>query len=105
MKINLIILFALATISCYSQEFKLLEINAKWNAKNNLPQKKLGGIRIDFGWLEDQSKEFQKEIKSVPVLVLIKDKKPIYQWAAGINFKLEITEKEFLKIFNKLNNR
>lgn len=105
MKINLIILFALATISCYSQEFKLLEINAKWNAKNNLPQKKLGGIRIDFGWLEDQSKEFQKEIKSVPVLVLIKDKKPIYQWSAGIDFKLKVTEEEFLKIFNKLNNR
>lgn len=105
MKINLIILFALANISCYSQEFKLLEINAKWNAKNNLPQKKLGGIRIDFGWLEDQNKDFQKEIKSVPILVLIKDKKPIYQWAAGINFKLEITEKEFLKVFNKLNNK
>jgi hypothetical protein len=105
MKINLIILFSLATIICYSQEFKLLEINAKWNAKNSLPIKKLGGIKIDFAWLENQSEDFKKEIKSVPVLVLIKDKKPIYQWSAGIDFKLKVTEKEFLKIFNKLNNR
>jgi hypothetical protein len=103
MKRFLIIILLLASTSLFSQNYSLLEINAKWNAKNNLPQKKIGGIRIDFGWLEDQSKEFQKEIKSVPVLVLIKDKKPIYQWAAGLDFKLKITEEEFQKVFNKLN--
>ncbi len=104
MKKILIILITLLSINCYSQEYKLLEINAKWNKKNNLKQKKLGGIRIDFVWLEDQSKSFQSKVTSVPVLVLIKNKRPIYQWAGGIDLKLEVTEEEFYKVFNKLKN-
>lgn len=103
MKRFLLIILLLVSKSLFSQNYSLLEINAKWNAKNNLPQKKICGIRIDFGWLEDQSKEFRKEIKSVPILVLIKDKRPIYQWSAGLDFKLKITEEEFEKVFNKLN--
>lgn len=102
MKRSLIILATLLSMCCYSQKYKLLEINAKWNAKNNLKIDKLGGINIEFAWLEQQTEKFRSDIKSVPVLVLIKDNKPIYQWSGGLNLKLEITEKKFNKIFNKL---
>ena len=91
------------SISCYSQKYSLLEINAKWNQKNNLQQDKIAGIRINFGWLEDQPKKMQSKIRSVPILVLFRDGKPIYQWVAGIDFKLEVTEEDFDKVFNKLN--
>ena len=40
-------------LSLYSQaqEYSLLEINAKWNAENNLSYKNLSGLKIDFvGW-------------------------------------------------------
>jgi len=104
MKNILIILITLMSISCYSQEYKLVEINAKWNKKNNSNKKSLGGIKIDFVWLEDQSKSFQSKVTSVPVLVLVKDKRPIYQWVAGIDLKLKITEEEFYTVFNKLKN-
>ena len=105
MKKTLIILTTMLSISCYSQKYSLLEINAKWNQKNNLRQDKIAGIRINFGWLEDQPKEMQSKIRSVPILVLFKDGKPIYQWLAGIDFKLEVTEEEFEKVFNKLENK
>ena len=103
MKKTLIILTTMLSISCYSQKYSLLEINAKWNQKNNLQQDKIAGIRINFGWLEDQPKKMQSKIRSVPILVLFRDGKPIYQWVAGIDFKLEVTEEEFDKVFNKLN--
>ncbi len=102
MKKVLILLMLFVSISCYSQKYSLLEINAKWNSKNNLNQNKIGGIRINFGWLEDQPKTMQSKIRSVPILVLLKDDKPIYQWIAGIDFKLEVTEEEFENVINKL---
>ena len=103
MKKTLIILITMLSISCYSQKYSLLEINAKWNQKNNLKQKKICGVRINFGWLEDQPKKMQSKIRSVPILVLFRDGKPVYQWIAGIDFKLEVTEEDFDKVFNKLN--
>tara|TARA_R110001632_G_scaffold195937_2_gene317612 strand:- start:160 stop:474 length:315 start_codon:yes stop_codon:yes gene_type:complete len=103
MKKTLIILITMLSISCYSQTYSLLEINAKWNQKNNLQQNKIAGIRINFGWLEDQPKKMQSKIRSVPILVLFRDGKPIYQWVAGIDFKLQVTEEDFDKVFNKLN--
>ena len=95
MKKTLIILITMLSISCYSQTYSLLEINAKWNKKNNLRQDKIAGIRINFGWLEDQPKEMQSKIRSVPILVLFKDGKPIYQWIAGIDFKLQCNRGRF----------
>ena len=103
MKKTLIILTTMLSISCYSQRYSLLEINAKWNQKNNLKQDKIAGIRINFGWLEDQPEKMQSKIRSVPILVLFRDGKPIYQWIAGLDFKLEVTEEDFDKVFNKLN--
>tara|TARA_R110002124_G_scaffold958_2_gene4977 strand:+ start:3020 stop:3337 length:318 start_codon:yes stop_codon:yes gene_type:complete len=105
MKKILIILTTMFSLGCYSQKYTLLEINAKWNQKNNLQQNKIAGIRINFGWLEDQPKKMQSKIRSVPILVLFKDGKPIYQWLAGIDFKLNVTEEEFEKVFNKLKNK
>ena len=103
MKKFLILFTLLISFSAYSQKYSLLEINAKWNQKNNLQQEKIAGIKINFGWLEDQPKKMQNKIRSVPILVLFKDGKPVYQWIAGIDFKLKVTEKEFEKVFNKLN--
>lgn len=102
MKKVLILLMLLISISTYSQKYTLLEINAKWNSKNNLVQNKIGGLKVNFGWLEDQPKKMQSKIRSVPILVLFKDGKAIYQWVAGIDFKLEVTEDDFKNVINNL---
>jgi len=103
MKKCLILIFLFVSLKSYTQEFSLLEINAKWNSKNSLKIKRLNGISIKTAWLEEQPKSIQKRIKSVPVLVLIRDNKPVYQWVAGIDLKLNVTEIEFDKIYSKLN--
>lgn len=104
MKKVLILLMLFISISCYSQKYTLLEINAKWNSKNNLQQDKIGGIRVQFGWLENQPKYIQEKIQSVPTLIMLKDGKFIYKWQAGLNLKLKITEESFKKVFDKLSN-
>ena len=103
MKRFLIIILLITSTTLFSQKYSLLEINAKWNNKNSLKKEKIGGVKVNFGWLEDQSKEMQSKIRSVPILVLFKDGKPIYQWIAGIDFKLKVTEQNFKEVFNKLN--
>lgn len=91
------------TLNLSAQEYSLLEINAKWNAKNNLPQKELAGLGIKFAWLENQPQVIQKSVKAVPMLILMKDGRPIHQWQAGINLKLSITEEDVKKVLTKMN--
>ena len=102
MKRFLIIILLITSTTLFSQTYSLLQINAKWNNKNSLKKEKFGGVKVNSGWLEDQSKEMQGKIRSVPILVLFRDGKPIYQWIAGIDFKLEVTEEEFEKVLNRL---
>ena len=91
------------SLNLSAQEYSLLEINAKWNAKNNLPQKELAGLDIKFAWLENQPQVIQESVKAVPMLILMKDGRPIHQWQAGINLKLAITDEDIKKILSKIN--
>ena len=94
----------LTCLNSYSQNFTLLEINARWNEHNNLPVNKLADIKIQFAWLEDQPASIQRSVISVPTLVLMNEGKSIAQWRAGINLKLYVTEediKKAIEVFNK----
>ena len=92
-------------LSLYSQaqEYSLLEINAKWNASNNLPHKELSGLKINFAWLEDQPNPIKQSVKSVPMLILLHDGRAVHQWQAGIDFKLHVTEEDVVKALEKNN--
>tara|TARA_R100001463_G_C3514422_1_gene220262 strand:+ start:935 stop:1264 length:330 start_codon:yes stop_codon:yes gene_type:complete len=108
MKKIIILITLLACLNSYSQDFTLLEINAKWNKHNNIPVNKIANIKIQFAWLEDQPASIQRSVISVPTLILMNDGKSVAQWRAGINLKLKITEEEVLKaieIFNKRKNK
>lgn len=91
------------SLNLTAQEYSLLEINARWNAKNNLPQKELAGLDIKFAWLENQPQLIQESVKAVPMLILMKDGRPIHQWQAGINLKLAITDEDIKKVLSKIN--
>jgi hypothetical protein len=94
----------LTCLNSYSQNFTLLEINAKWNKHNNLPVNKMANIKIQFAWLEDQPASIQRNVISVPTLILMNNGKSIAQWRAGIDLTLIVTEEEIIKaieIFNK----
>ena len=58
-------------------------------------------VKVIMARLEDQSESLKASIKSVPTVVLLdKNGKPKGQWAAGLNFKLNI-EKEVIQ--NRIN--
>ncbi len=92
-------------LSLYSQaqEYSLLEINAKWNAGNNLPHKELSGLKINFAWLEDQPNTIKQSVKSVPMLILLHNGRAVHQWQAGIDLKLHVTEEDVIKALEKNN--
>ncbi len=105
MKKIVTLILLLTCLNSYCQKFTLLEINARWNEHNNLSVNKLADIKIQFAWLEDQPSSIQKNVISVPTLILMKEGKSVAQWRAGINLKLIITEKEVkdaIKRANKL---
>ena len=104
MKKIIILITLLTCLNSYSQNFTLLEINAKWNKHNNLPVNKMANIKIQFAWLEDQPVSIQRNVVSVPTLILMNNGKSIAQWRAGIDLTLIVTEEEIIKaieIFNK----
>ncbi len=105
MKKIVTLILLLTCLNSYCQKFTLLEINARWNEHNNLSVNKLADIKIQFAWLEDQPNSIQKNVISVPTLILMKEGKSVAQWRAGIDLKLRITEEEIrdaIKRANKL---
>ena len=86
----------------YSQELVLLEINAKWNKNNSTSIKKIGDVYIKKTWLEDLPDNVKKSVKSVPMLILFKDGKNVYQWNAGLDLKLHIKEADILNIIENI---
>lgn len=83
-------------------EITVLQINAKWNKHHNLDLKQLKGCEVKFGWLEDQTKNFKKQIQTVPVIVIFKNNEPKRQWAADLSFKLDVDLKEIQNVVNTL---
>ncbi len=103
MKKIVTLILLLTCLNSYCQKFTLLEINARWNEHNNLPVDKLADIKIQFAWLEDQPNSIQRNVISVPTLILMKEGKSVAQWRAGIDLKLQITEKEVIEAIKRAN--
>jgi len=103
MKKILTVAAILLSLHSQAQEYSLLEINAKWNASNNLPHKELSGLKINFAWLENQPDAIKQSVKSVPMLILLHEGRAVHQWQAGIDFKLHVTEEDVIKALEKNN--
>ena len=94
MKQILTILALVVSQMCASQ-IVVIQINAKWNAKNTMEElEDLDGCEYVFGWLEDQPYEIKTNIVAVPVVVVYKDNVPKMQYLADISLKLNATKEE-----------
>ena len=96
-----IFLLALNTIT-FSQQIRVVQINAKFNQKNTLYLDNLRGCQYDFGWLGQQGDKLKSQIKSVPVILIEKDGKIVKTYQAGLDFKLAITKEEIQEYVYKL---
>ena len=80
----------------------VLQINAKWNKHHNIDLKELKGCKVEFGWLEDQPKSLQSQVKTVPIVVVFKNGTPIKQWNADLSFTLDVNLSEIQSVVNTL---
>ena len=91
----LMLLFVCCTM--YSQEYVLLEINSEWNWSNKAKVDRIRNIPHQIAYLENQTPKFREKVRSVPLVILYKDGRPIMQWTADISFKLVVKKEEVLK--------
>tara|TARA_R100000951_G_scaffold41359_3_gene34933 strand:+ start:14421 stop:14693 length:273 start_codon:yes stop_codon:yes gene_type:complete len=88
----------------YSQEYVLLEINSEWNWANKAKIDKVRNIPHQIAYLEEQTPVFRKKVKSVPLVILYKDGRPIMQWTADISFRLVLKKEDILKAIEREKN-
>lgn len=96
-KILILLLSLLIYNNAQSQDYVLLEINSEWNWANKAKVEKIRGIPHQIAYLEEQTPSFKKKVKSVPLVVLYKDGRPIMQWSADISFKLIVTKEQVMR--------
>ena len=93
MKKLILILFLFFSYSSYSQQIRVVQINAKCNQQNTLYLENLRGCKYDYAWLEDQGPKLKSQIKSVPVILIEKNGKIVRTFQAGLDFKLDVNSK------------
>ena len=80
----------------------VMQINAKWNKHHNIDLKELKGCKVEFGWLEDQPKNLQSQVKTVPIVVIFKNGTPVKQWNADLSFTLDVDLSEIQSVVNEV---
>ncbi len=98
----ILIIFLFFSYTSYSQQIRVVQINAKWNQKNTLYLENLRGCKYDFGWLEEQGPNLKSQIKSVPVILIEKDGKIVRTFQAGLDFKLALKREDIQEIIYEL---
>jgi len=95
-----LLLGAVASVNTEKNPIRVVQINAKWNANNTRTDlSRLSGCDYAFGWLEDQPKEIQQSLTSVPVVVIYNKDIPAVQYVADISLSLKVP---FDEIQNKV---
>jgi len=101
MKHLIYVFFVLFLCSLNAQDLTLMHINAKWNQSNNYNLRGIKNVKIQYALLEDQAPSIRKQIKAVPIIILLDENgKPRGQWKADISFKITATKEE---IQNRIN--
>ena len=103
-------ILAAITITTAAQTFMMIDndivvvqINASWNDNNTRTDlEKLKGCEYRFGWMDDQPEALQKSIASLPVVVIYRNGRPAYQYAADLSFRLDTPFEEIQEQVYKL---
>ena len=103
-------LFAAITLAAAAQTFTMIDndivvvqINAAWNdAHTRTDLEKLRGCEYRFGWLDDQPEALKQTVASLPVVVIYRNGRPAYQYAADLSFRLDVPFEEIQEQVYKL---
>mgnify|MGYP000052811575 FL=1 len=102
-KFILCVIFVLVAVCVKAQDITVLQINAKWNEKNNYDLSSLNGVIVKFSYLKDQPKDIQKGITSVPVIVIMdKTGRIRMQYIADLSFKINVSNMEIQNTIDRI---
>lgn len=94
---------AAQTFTMIDNDIVVVQINASWNDNNTRTDlEKLKGCEYRFGWMDDQPEALQKSISSLPVVVIYRNGRPAYQYAADLSFRLDTPFEEIQEQVYKL---
>jgi len=102
MKNLIIILFILFGFSASAQDVTVIHFNYKWNDRNSYNIRGLKNAKLQYAWLEEQPESVKSGIKTVPVVVILKNGKVRGQFAADISFEIKATREEIQDFINKV---
>jgi hypothetical protein len=102
MKNLIIILFILFGFSASAQEVTVIHFNYKWNDRNSYNIRGLKNAKLQYAWLEEQPESVKSGIKTVPVVVILKNGKVKGQFAADLSFEIKATREEIQDFINKV---
>ena len=102
MKNIILILFLSLSTFAFSQDVTVVHFNYEWNSRNGF--KKLDNLKsakVQYAYIENQSKNLQESIKSVPTIIIYKGDKPVARFEAGLCMKIEIPLDKLQEIVNR----
>tara|TARA_Y100000592_G_scaffold86038_1_gene138830 strand:+ start:276 stop:596 length:321 start_codon:yes stop_codon:yes gene_type:complete len=102
MKNLIIILFMLFGFSASAQDVTVIHFNYKWNDRNSYNIRGLKNAKLQYAWLEEQPESVKSGIKTVPVVVILKNGKVKGQFAADLSFEIKATREEIQDFINKV---
>jgi len=87
----LCVIFVLVAVCVKAQDITVLQINAKWNERNNYDLSGITGAVVKFSYLKDQPKDIQKSIVAVPVIVIMdRSGRVRMQYIADISLQIKV---------------
>ena len=92
------------TFSVYSQDITVVHFNYKWNQKNDYSKlKSIKRASVSKAFVEEQSKDLKNSIKSVPVIIIFKNNKPVARIEAGLSMKIEARLEDIQELVDRNN--
>ncbi len=91
-------------ISCFSygQDITTVHFNYKWNETNSFSRlDRLKNTKVQYAFVEDQSDNIKKSIKSVPTIVIYNNNKPVARFEAGLTMRISVSLDSIQSIIDK----
>ena len=105
MKKFILIISLFVSSFAFSQDITVVHFNYEWNTRNAFkPLDDLRSAKVQYAYIENQSKELRESIKSVPTIIVYKGQRPVAKFEAGLSMKIEIKLEELQEIVNKYKN-
>ena len=99
---RLIVLALLFSVFSYGQEITTVHFNYKWNESNTYNRlERLKNTKVQYAYVEEQSENLKRSIKSVPTIVIYLENKPIARFEAGLTMKINVSLDSIQAIIDK----